>query len=366
MATDQPALVMTHDYPPATGGGLAIAVRELAELLAPRYSVLVLSSRSRDHATDDRGLVLPAVPSVRYAHAGCVTAWCALRQADLIVSHWTFSFRRLATLALLAGPLLGKPTACVVHTSPDHCGFSRLRRLPRRVQLAAAAVLLGRCTAVIALGPSHRAALVAAGLPVTHVLPVPVPVHGQPQISRQHRTLRVIGFAGELSMMKGADRLARVLRVLTPEFSVHIAGAGPLGRRLRAVVAGLPPAQRSRVVLRGWIEPSAMPAFYQDIDVLLVLSRTEAQCLVILEAMLSGVIVLASPTPASGDLIVHGRTGFIVDADDPAAIREWVCLLRAHPNQARLVREDAARSARSRVSQSNAGWPALLLGLAPK
>ncbi|HLK00489.1 MAG TPA: glycosyltransferase family 4 protein [Streptosporangiaceae bacterium] len=360
MAGDRPALVMTHDYPPATGGGLAAAVRELAELLAPGYSVLVLSSRSRDHATDDRGLVPPAVPSVRYAHAGCLTAWRALRQADLVVSHWTFSFRRLATLALVAGPLLGKPTACVVHTSPDHCGFSRLRRVPRRVLLAVAALLLARCDAVIALGPSHRAALVAAGLPVTHVLPVPVRVHGQREVFRVHRTLRVIGFAGELSMMKGADRLAGVLRALTPDFSVHVAGAGPLGRRLCADVAGLPPAQRSRVILRGWIEPSAMPAFYQDIDILLVLSRTEAQCLVILEAMLSGVIVLASPTPASGDLIVHGRTGFIVDADDPAAIRERICLLRAQPGRARLIRDDASHFARSQVSRSNAAWSALL------
>lgn len=355
---------MTHDYPPATGGGLATAVRELSELLAPWYSVVVLSSRSRDHATDDRGLVPPATPSVRYAHAGCWTAWRALRRADLIVSHWTFSFRGLATLALLAGPLLGKPTACVVHTSPDHCGFSRLRRLPRGALLAVAANLLARCTVVIALGPSHRAALHAAGLPVTHVLPVPVPVPCQPQPSRDHRELRVIGFAGELSVMKGADRLTGLLRVLTPDFAMHIAGAGPLGRRLRAFVAGLPSVQRSGVVLRGWIEPSAMPGFYQDIDVLLVLSRTEAQCLVILEAMLSGVIVLASPTPASADLIVHGRTGFIVDPDDPMAILDRIRLLRAHPRHARLIREDAARFARSRISHSRAGWPALLLDLA--
>src|SRR5579859_5601863 len=237
---------MTHDYPPATGGGLATAVRELAELLAPAYSVVVLSSRSRDHATDDRGLTMPATPGVRYGQAGCLTAWRALRQADLIMSHWTFSFRRLATFALLAGPLLGKPTACVVHTAPDHHGFGRLRLLPRRLLFAVAAVLLARCTAVVALGPAHRAALIAAGLPVTHVLPVPVHVPGRAPLSRDRRSLRTIGFAGELSAMKGADRLAGLLQLVTPDFAVHIAGAGPLGRRLRTAAAGLPPDQRAR------------------------------------------------------------------------------------------------------------------------
>lgn len=354
---------MTHDYPPTTGGGLATAVRELAELAARHYRVVVLTSRSRDHATDDFGQSPPARPGVRFGQAGCVTAWGALRRADVVVSHWTFSFRKLATFTLLAAPLLGKPVLCVVHTSPDHCGFSRLRRVPRRLLLAAAAVLLARCDAVIALGPSHRAALVAAGVPVTHVLPVPVPVPVPacaPVVLRERGISSRVGFAGELSVMKGADRLAAVLPVLTPDFAVRIAGAGPLARSVGAAVAALPPSQRAQVALLGWLPPTAMPAFYQDIDVLLVLSRTEAQCLVILEAMLSGVIVLAAPIPACQDLIAHGRTGFIVDPDDAAGIRARICDLRAHPAQARMIRAAAARFARSLVTHSQAAWTALL------
>ncbi len=52
----RPEIVMTHDYPPLTGGGLALGVRELAGLLQAGHDarVRILSSRLADPAADDR------------------------------------------------------------------------------------------------------------------------------------------------------------------------------------------------------------------------------------------------------------------------------------------------------------------------
>ncbi len=148
----------------------------------------------------------------------------AIHRSDLVIAHVTFSFRRLAALSLLLGPLLGKPTVCVLHTAPDHCAYNRLRHLPPWVLSAVFALArraLRHCAAVVALGPAHAAAIAAAGLPVTHIAALPAaPSERYREAFRRHATgpgpVLVIGFAGELSPLKGADALPGLLRALTP------------------------------------------------------------------------------------------------------------------------------------------------------
>ena len=62
--TDRPDVVMLHDYPPWSGGGLAIALRELALLLRRSFKFRILTSRLADHFADDRRRIATA------GHAG--------------------------------------------------------------------------------------------------------------------------------------------------------------------------------------------------------------------------------------------------------------------------------------------------------
>jgi len=362
-----PVIVMMHDYPPLTGGGLAIGVSELATLLCPGRSVHVLSSRLADHAADDRHRPLPE-DGARYTRSGVLQAARAVRRADVVIAHLTFSFRRLAVLALVLGPLSGTPTVCVLHTAPDHCDYNRLRFLPtwaRAAVFALAQRALRRCAAVVALGPAHSAAVSGAGMLVTHVAPLPFASAGRYRDAFQHHVtsapaVRVVGFAGELSLLKGADALPALIRALTPRYEVQIAGAGPLAGPLADYVAALPPPQQGRVLLAGALAPSGMPRFYRDIDCLIILSRTEAHCRVILEAMLAGVIVLASPTCGSADLITDGRTGFLISPDEPASVEASLAALAARPDNVRAVRERAAAFAARLVADSHSDWRNLL------
>ena len=81
------------------------------------------------------------------------------------------------------------------------------------------------------------------------------------------------------------------------------------------------------------LSPAAMPGFYAGIDFLLVLSRTESQCRVVLEAMLAGVIVLARRCDGVADLIEDGVTGFYVDPADPEALRALLVGLQRRPTR---------------------------------
>jgi glycosyltransferase involved in cell wall biosynthesis len=360
-------VLMTHDYPPYSGGGLALSVRELADTLAGSYNVTVLSARWRDEFADDRAWPgrVPTPDAARYAVVGVAAMLRELLSADLVIAHWTFSARRLATLSLVLGPLLGKPTICVIHTAPDHVAYNRLRRLPvraRRVLLGTLRVIMGRCTAVVAGSNLHATQLANAGLPVTRVarLPVSMAVVGgttaAPGAHRPRPSRLRIGVAGELSLLKGADRLAALLPWLAGSFDVVIAGRGPLDRLLADVVVALSPDHRQRVTLTGRLDPSDMQSFYRDIDVLLLPSRTEVQPRVALEAMLSGVVV-AVPLGTDGfGLVDDGVTGVHLDVEcGPNCVAGLAALAQDREHRMILVRQALSLACRL-FEESRSSW----------
>jgi glycosyltransferase involved in cell wall biosynthesis len=81
---------------------------------------------------------------------------------------------------------------------------------------------------------------------------------------------------------------------------------------------------------------------------------------VTLEAMLAGVIVLASPTCGSDDLIVAGETGLLIDPGDPASIAAMLESLAAEPGRAQAIRAQAARFATALAADNCARWRHLL------
>jgi glycosyltransferase involved in cell wall biosynthesis len=335
-------------------------------------SFRVVSSRARDHVADDR-------PQLALLDGGsadvCTLAtplralgW--LRAADVVVVNWTFSFRGLSTLVLLAAPLIGKPTVLVVHTAPDHCHYNRLRRIPagvRRALVVLAGTAARRCSAVVALSHAHAAALARVGFPTARVIPLPVAVerYGNAVDGRDGRPIRTVVILGELSELKGADAIPRLLPLLTSSFAVRIVGRGPLSELLTAAVATLPPAQRANVVVSDLVQPLAVPHVLDEADCVLVLSRSEAQCRVALEAMLSGVVVIARAVGGLHDLIPEDEaTGFLVDPDKPESVHGVLLRLADDPAEAEHVRRRAREHAGRVCARSRSEWRSLLLEVA--
>ena len=174
-------VLMLHDYPPITGGGLALSVRELSSNLRNDFQCLVLTSRLADHFSDDRRKETSPSPTnsddSRYSVGTLSKIARGLIDAEILIVHWTFSIRRLSTFGLLIGPLMRKPTVCVIHTAPDHCNFNRLRHLPdqgRRILFFLMRITMRRCTAVVALSQSHSKELSRVSIQSSHVFPLPV------------------------------------------------------------------------------------------------------------------------------------------------------------------------------------------------
>ena len=139
-----------------------------------------------------------------------------------------------------------------------------------------------------------------------HFLPSPGgdPAGHPPSVSGPPAPLR-LGHLGNLTLDKGLGRVVdafRSVRAAGIPAELHLAGPvadDAAGAVLRAALAELPDVEH-----RGALARDEVPAFMRSIDVFLFPStyRNEAQPLVVLEALLEGVPVLALPVGCLADL----------------------------------------------------------------
>lgn len=158
----------------------------------------------------------------------------------------------------------------------------------------------------------------------------------------------VIGYVGQLKERKGiADFLeaARLMAARTPDARFLVIGDCPQR-------SGYPDELKQRfgdlaecVVYLGFVDDVA--PYYRAMDVLVVPSRyVDPAPNVNLEAMASGLPVVATDIGGNRELNVDGETGFLVPVNAPERIAE--CLLRLHEDPALRMRMGQAGRDRCR------------------
>jgi len=161
----------------------------------------------------------------------------------------------------------------------------------------------------------------------------------------------VVGTVGRLQAVKDhrnlVDAFARLAR--RPEdwsrrMRLVIAGDGPLRRELATAIesAGI----GDRVWMAG--ERSDVAALMRGFDLFVLPSRAEGISNTILEAMASGLPVVATDVGGNGELVSEGSTGRLVPAADPDALADAIACYaadadarREHGTNARRRCEDA-------------------------
>jgi len=137
----------------------------------------------------------------------------------------------------------------------------------------------------------------------------------------------VFGYVGRLVPEKGVDVLLRAIAGLAGSWRLVIAGTGPEQQSLEMLVGHL--GLQDRVSFEGFIPSVRMPAFYRELDALVVPSQSRSNWVeqfgrVLVEAMASGVPVIGSN---SGEIPhVIGDCGLVFAETDKQGLRD--CLAR--------------------------------------
>ncbi|MFO6419767.1 glycosyltransferase family 4 protein [Hylemonella sp. W303a] len=122
-------------------------------------------------------------------------------------------------------------------------------------------------------------------------------------------------------------------RLQQPELLLVLTGNGPAREELQAELAPYGPA----VIFTGVLQGEALARCYASADIFAFPSRTETFGNVVLEAMASGLAVLAFDYAAAAQHITHGHNGLLAPLDDEALFsRQLLNLARDADLRARL------------------------------
>ncbi len=153
---------------------------------------------------------------------------------------------------------------------------------------------------------------------------------------------RVILFVGRLDPQKApGDLLAAFERVAETFSDIHLlfVGHGPLESTLRRQVDGLPSELQARVHIAGWQED--IPAILKAGTCLAVPSLWEGMPNVVLEAMASGLPVIATNVDGTTELLIPGETGWLVPPQSPEKLASALRQVLSHAADARNIAENA-------------------------
>ena len=189
--------------------------------------------------------------------------------------------------------------------------------------------LTQRVDAAVAVGEASARRIedfYALGRGSVRSIPNCVPDPGPPAARAPYGgPLRLVA-VGRLDAVKGHDVLLRAL-VDVPEVTLTVLGEGGRRAALERQVHEL--GLSGRVRLPGWAEDvaAALPSY----DVLVLPSRTEGWPLTVVEAMLAGLPVVATPVGSVAEAVRDGETGLLVAAGDPVGLAAALRRLRDDP-----------------------------------
>lgn len=165
------------------------------------------------------------------------------------------------------------------------------------------------------------------------------------RLSGGHPADRVVLYVGRLAPEKGIGRLKAILRDV-PGVRLAIVGDGPARRDLETEFAGTP------TVFTGLLLGEELAAAYASADVFLFPSTTETLGIAMIEALASGLPVLAPRSGATPEVVSHGESGLLYEPDSASALIEAVNKILADDSLRAALGRGARAAAKERTWES--------------
>jgi len=176
---------------------------------------------------------------------------------------------------------------------------------------------------------------------------------------------RLVAQVGRLTAQKDYPTFLRAAAALAPghpDVDFLVVGAGELRAELERLAVDLGLGARVRFLgLR-----DDVPAVLAGVDVLALTSRWEGLPNVVLEAMATGAVAVATDVGGCRDVVRAGETGLLVPPDAPAAVARAVAVVLDDPARARRLAErararvEAEFTVEAMAARTEAAYAALL------
>lgn len=130
----------------------------------------------------------------------------------------------------------------------------------------------------------------------------------------------ILLYVGRLDKEKRIEVILRAMPHIIEHVDAHlvVAGTGPLRGGLEVLARNL--GVKDRVTFTGFIPDDDLPKLYRAAHLFVMAGIAELQSIVTMEAMASGLPVLAANAMALPELVHHGENGFLFPQDDARAL----------------------------------------------
>jgi glycosyltransferase involved in cell wall biosynthesis len=266
---------------------------------------------------------------------------------DVIHAHW---FAPQGIVAVLVGLMLRVPVVVTAHGGDVYGLRGRLLDAVRRA-------VASRCEAVTVVSRD-----MAMNLPQMtsrrgerpKVMPMGVDTQcfsGEP--ARHQDSDQVALFVGRLARKKGVEYLIRAFpEVLAchPDARLLVVGDGPCREELETLSSQLRLGDSIRFA--GAQPPAVLPRYYRGSSVFVLPSvvaasgDTDGLPVVLLEAMAAGCPLVGTAVGGIPDVMIHGRTGLVVEPGQPPALAAAINQVLDSPAEASRMGALARRWAR--------------------
>lgn len=156
---------------------------------------------------------------------------------------------------------------------------------------------------------------------------------------------------GQIKKRKGFGEVIKALQILKKEDGLTpklLIVGGVSDRRdeiflhsFKKMATGL------NIEFTGQVRHEELIKIYNQVDIFVLASYLETLGMVIMEAMSSGLPVIATRTSGAKDLVKDGKTGFLVPIKDPIAIKEKIKVLLENPD----LRKSMGQAGRERIKK---------------
>ncbi len=356
---------VNYEYPPL-GGGAGNATANIArEMAGLGHKVMVLTSafKSLPKVEERDGYVLRRIPTLR-AHedhcrpfemaafmlSSCLAVPRAVKafSADAVIAFFGLP---CGPAAWLAKKRLGVPYIVSLRGG-DVPGFQPYD-LKNYHRLTGPLIhfLWRGASAVVANSRGLRdlALATSPGVPVS-IIPNGVDATlFSPPATRPGGPVRLL-FVGRVVRQKGLDVLFDALAELdvTLSWTLDVVGDGPARVELAAKANRLGLTEKIR--FQGWRGRADMPALFREADLFVFPSRDEGMPNAVLEAMASGLPVVATRISGNEELVRPGETGLLVPPEDAAALGQALARLLGGGEERAAMGHGARRLAEAEYS----------------
>jgi len=357
-------LIINSEYPPI-GGGAGNASAQIADQFEKiGHKVAVVTSRfgQLPHREQRQNLIIYRIPSIRHRQDRSNP----LEQIIFVLSasFWALSliphFRPNATLAFFGVPsgavawlirLVYKVPYVISLRGGDVPGFRPYDFHYYHKLIAPFLRLIWKnASAVIANSNGLRQ---LAQKFDSHfempVIPNGVDLELYKAAERDWSSPRLLS-VGRIVHQKGLDLAMHALGALKGlDWEWRIAGDGPQMEALQSLAQEL--GINDRVFFLGWQSRQQVLESYQQANLFLFPSRHEGMPNAILEAMASGLPVIATCIAGNEELVAEGETGYLVPTEDIEALQAALKKILSDP----ALRQQMGAASRRRVEE-NYSW----------